>query len=261
VNAQYAERQTDSAPVVARDATGQTAHGISSAQQQALMQKVVTMQEIAGATEQELPALSTAAFGQKFPVTLTGGQRISSRLSSAEISPLLPLESTSRVSVPAEIDSAEVSSADPASGAARSLERTHDLVSLHALRLRDSSADSLRVVIRPGPGLQLSLDLQLRDNGHVDVRALLNRGDYAFLNSCWPELQQQLEPRGVRLAPLHNPNPVASQDSSFAHSRRHSQEDGPELEEWSPPGMPLVGILSAPVTRPRRAARGWHTWA
>src|SRR5262249_38132428 len=90
---------------------------------------------------------------------------------------------------------------EPAPVSLQSLERTHELMSLHAVQLKESGNDSMQVVIKPGPSLQLSLNLQMR-NGNVEMRALLQHGDFDLLSRHWPELQQQLESRGVRLGPL-----------------------------------------------------------
>lgn len=83
----------------------------------------------------------------------------------------------------------------------RTVERTHEMVSLHALRLIESQADSLQVVIKPGGGTELSLELRHR-NGTLEAAAILQSGDYQLLNQHWPELQQKLEQRGIKLAPL-----------------------------------------------------------
>ena len=58
-----------------------------------------------------------------------------------------------------------------------------------------SDAESLSVVIRPGAGTELSLELRQR-NGAVEAHAILQRGDFQMLNQHWPELQAQLECTG-----------------------------------------------------------------
>ena len=42
----------------------------------------------------------------------------------------------------------------------RALDRTHDMVALHALRLVESKADVLSVMIKPAVGMELSLELR-----------------------------------------------------------------------------------------------------
>lgn len=83
----------------------------------------------------------------------------------------------------------------------RTVERTQEMVVMHALRLAKSDAESLSVVIRPGGGAELSLELRQR-NGEVEALAVLQRGDFQMLNQHWPELQAKLELRGIKLAAL-----------------------------------------------------------
>ena len=113
------------------------------------------------------------------------------------------------------------------------------------------------MVIRPGPGMQLALDLHMRDSG-IEVQASLNRGDYDFLNTHWPELQQQLETRGVRLAPLNHP--TQSGANGFEHAERRARK-----EERTPAEilaeLPLVTPASSSAKPARLAARGWQSWA
>src|SRR6202012_2101488 len=81
------------------------------------------------------------------------------------------------------------------------LERTREMIAVQASRVTGATSDSLQVVIKPSEGTQLSLDLRQRGNG-IDAQAVLQQGDFAQLKQQWPELQQQLEKSGIRLAPL-----------------------------------------------------------
>ncbi len=135
-------------------------------------------------------------------------------------------------------------------------------MSLHAFRLRDSGQDALQVVIKPGGGLQLSLNLQMRD-GNVEMQALLQRGNYEFLNLHWPELQQQLEARGVRLAPLEHNGQATTGDPN--HPQQSGREQSPEYpaNAGAFAGFALNSTLvpsPAPKARPA-GARGWESWA
>lgn len=145
----------------------------------------------------------------------------------------------------------------------RTLERAHDLMSLHAFRLRDSGADSLQVVIKPGSNLQLSLNLQMRD-GQVQMEARLHKGDYDFLNRQWPQLQQQLEARGIRLAPLSADTGSLNSQSDFQQTRQQRQDEDPTALSVLG-GLPISATL-APAAAPSASApaspvRGWETWA
>ena len=94
----------------------------------------------------------------------------------------------------------------------RAVERTHDMMALHAMRLVESNSDSLSVVIKPAVGTELSLELRQR-NGGVEAQATLTRGDHQFLSQHWPELQQRLEQRGIKLAPLGGETDFSANDN------------------------------------------------
>jgi hypothetical protein len=136
------------------------------------------------------------------------------------------------------------------------LERTHDLVALHAMRLSDVGNSSLQVVIKPGAGTQLSLELRQRDGG-VEAQATLQQGDFTHLNQRWPELQQQLEQRGIKLGALTSENNFDGGGSGFFQAK---QNPTAEADSFS------AGTLVVPPTGNELAARasahrGWETWA
>jgi hypothetical protein len=106
----------------------------------------------------------------------------------------------------------------------RTVERTHEMVAMHAVRLAKSDAESLSVVIRPGGGTELSLELRQR-NGTVEVQAMLQNGDYQSLNQSWPELQQKLEQRGIKLAPLGGEANSFSSSGNENFSRQNSPRE------------------------------------
>jgi hypothetical protein len=141
----------------------------------------------------------------------------------------------------------------------RMLERAQDMIVLQATRLSDSGNDSLQVVVKPDTGTQLSLELRQRGDG-VEAQAILQRGDFDHLNQQWPALQQQLEQRGIRLAPLVN-------DGSFTNSDennfRHKQNQSAEPDSFPAGMLAEVGPAgSSAQTAARTAAhRGWETWA
>jgi hypothetical protein len=141
------------------------------------------------------------------------------------------------------------------------VERANDLMSLHAFRLRDSGADSLQVVIKPGSGLQLSLDLQTRD-GNVEMRATLHHGDFDSLNQHWSELQQQLESRGIRLGPLVSDNPTPAGGQNLFQQ----PDDSKEQQDAAQPGAVAefaLGSVSkaAATTKTMKTLHGWESWA
>ena len=133
-------------------------------------------------------------------------------------------------------------------------------MSLHAFRLRDSGADSLQVVIKPGPGTQLSLNLQMR-NGNVEMSATLHQGDFGFLKSHWSELQQQLEARGIKMAPLTTGDQAgAGGKNEFARSGR-SKDESNALPAGAPAAFTLSTTLKPATSTKTKTLRGWESWA
>ena len=149
---------------------------------------------------------------------------------------------------------------------ARALDRTHDMVALQVTRLQDAGLDSLHVVIKPGAGTQLSLEL--RQHGDtVDAQAVLQRGDFNYLNQHWPELQQRLEQRGVKLAPLagqENATAGNGQNGFQQPSQQQSAESDPlfasAFAEFALAGAARTSGSSAATTA-TTTPRGWETWA
>ena len=144
----------------------------------------------------------------------------------------------------------------------RALERTHDIIALHAMRMGDSKIDSLHVVIKPGAGLQLSLEMRQR-NGGIEAQMTLQRGDFSHFNRHWPELQQRLEQRGIRMAPLATDSNAAA-GSGTDHFRK-SQREFSETDPLPAGALPYFALASsiAHSGKPGTATahRGWETWA
>jgi hypothetical protein len=138
------------------------------------------------------------------------------------------------------------------------LEKTHDLITTHALRLSHSQNDSMRVVIEPGSGTRLSLELRFTD-GRIEAQAQLHRGDFDFLSNHWAELQQRLQPQGVSLGALEyctgsGSDQRGSQDtSSFTREQPSGHDHLPEERDF-------VESRSKVKTRIRQYA-GWESWA
>jgi hypothetical protein len=138
----------------------------------------------------------------------------------------------------------------------RALERVQDMVVLHAARLSDSGNDSLQVVIKPGVGTQLSLELRQRGDG-VEAQAVLQRGDFEHLKQQWPALQQQLEQRGIKLAPLTTDgNFAGGGENNFQQKQKQSAESDsfPAFAEVAP-------VSFAQPTARAGAHLGWESWA
>jgi hypothetical protein len=237
---------------------GSEADGTSAAQQDAGMTKADKTDKVTAPAQQKLPVATSAtgaeelSAGSATPVKikfLQPGDLSGSAHHSGAGSLLDKVESAPAPGAHA------VESASPL----RSLERTQELMSLQAVRLRESGAESLQVVLQPGPGTQLSLSLKLRD-GQVEMSAALNRGDYDLLSRHWPELQQQLETRGIRLAALTCDPSLSGEAGLFQQPDRH------EAGEEAVPAdglvdAALVSHLKSTPASPGSVRRGWETWA
>jgi hypothetical protein len=144
----------------------------------------------------------------------------------------------------------------------RNLERTHDMVALHAVRLVQAQTDTLSVVIKPGAGTELSLELRQR-NGGIEAQATLSRGDYQLMNQHWPELQQRLEQRGIKLAPLGG-EANFSTDSGSNFQQPQRDPSARELEAQKASAFAEFAVASRMVGATARLAvgiSGWESWA
>jgi hypothetical protein len=141
----------------------------------------------------------------------------------------------------------------------RAVERTHDMMSLHAMRLVESKSDALSVVIKPSVGTELSLELRQRDGG-VEAQATLTRGDREFLSQHWPELQQRLEQRGIKLAPLAGETDFSANGNGNFQRQQTSQE---QAAQEALAFAEFVSITASGGASARRAAihDGWESWA
>ncbi|HLP77486.1 MAG TPA: hypothetical protein VK327_11280, partial [Candidatus Paceibacterota bacterium] len=208
---QLGEKAVIPAETVVRDAAVEIdqSHGTSSAKYLSPMQKAEKLNESAGPTEQNLPVPATSA-GSVVPSKTV--RQVISATDSEKSEASLPVGSSQTDSAATREIRAATESAS-ISNPVRTVERAHDLMALHALRLRDSGNDSMQIVIKPSSDLHIALNLEMRD-GTVQVNAQLQRGDYEFLNRHWTDLQQQMESRGVKLAPLTNQNQSQSPASN-----------------------------------------------
>ncbi len=242
-------------------------HGTSVAKQDVPMNKAEQTNEVAGLAGpggqvlpgDAVPAVSANVFpvrGNFIPVSA----RVEPWAANAAAAPASP-DHTFRSASLVE-DAAVVSNVSDLRSQA--LERTHDLIMQQALRLVDAKSDSLHVVLMPEAGTKLSLELRQRGNG-IEARAVLQSGDFDNLKQHWPELQQRLELRGIKLAPL----------TSDANSAMGSGQQGfknqpePSAERGSFPAGALAGFVPAGAKNnlpaepaiPAASSRGWHTWA
>jgi len=142
------------------------------------------------------------------------------------------------------------------------LERTHEVIAMHALRLREANAESLQIVLKPGGGLELSLELRQHE-GAIEARAAMQSGDFNHLNRHWADLQQRLEARGIRLAPLTCAEQfLNSSPNNFQQQPGRTPKDNAPVaavfSKFTPTTAPI--ITTGPQIA-RTMGRGWESWA
>jgi hypothetical protein len=244
-------------------------HGTSAAKQDMTMKKAEKMTNIAGPAEQDLPgnaatgseelptgqklSVKASALGNSKSESATGTETTAASRFSPSIESAAPVITTVAVAPVVETDSR-----------VRVLERTHDIVALHAMRLSETGSDSLHVVVKPGDGIQLSLELRKSQDG-IEVHASLHKGDFEHLRQYWPELQQRMESRGVRVGTLTtSENFTSTSQQQFQQSKQQQSSNQDPMHAGAFAEFALAGSMSeAPATRAARATayRGWETWA
>ena len=222
------------------------------------MQKAEKMNEFSGSAEQKLPGDAPVDPGVELPAKAIRSSHAASRTDSSDTAAngsSAPTLASLENGTPLNSIAAQWPSPT------RSLERAHDLMLLHTMRLRQSSTDTLQVVIKPGLGLQLSLNLQLR-NGGVEMQALLQRGNYEFMKLHWPELQQQLETRGIRLGELAAEQTAGGDTNRFQAPNRDSSKEqtAGAFSEFALNPTLVPAPTATPKNRPI-SPRGWESWA
>jgi hypothetical protein len=251
------------APIEPTSASQPDAHGTSAAKQDMTMKKADKTPKVAGQTEQDLPGI--AVTGSEEP---SKGQKVSpkddlhgsAKLETASIE--MPLRVLSSNDSPAPTVTVAAATISPTLDA-RVLERTHDIVALHAMRVTDTNSDSLHVVVKPGAGIQLSLELRQSARG-IEVHASLHKGNFEQLSQHWPDLQQRLEARGVRLGSLTTAENFTNRShQQFQQSNQQSPNQDPRYAGAFAEFALAGSMTEAPGARAARAAayRGWETWA
>ena len=225
------------------------------------MKKSANTNKVAGLDGKVLPGeASVAARAKVLPATVTAGPVRAAEGISANLnfSPALP----GTVS-PADVSTAQPTLVLPSLTDARmrNLERTHDMVALHAVRLVQAQTDTLSVVIKPGAGTELSLELRQRDGG-IEAQATLSRGDFQLMNQHWSELQQRLEQRGIKLAPLGGEAGFST--DSGGNFQQQQDPSSRELEAQKASAFAEFALASRAIGATARLAvgiGGWESWA
>lgn len=115
--------------------------GISSAQQQMPMQKAEKTNEISAFAEQKLPGPAAGVTGSELPGKSLRSVHPASWGEKTDLALDIGSSSSGAAAPSGTASTAAVTAAWPSSTPLHSLERAHDLMSLHAFRLRDSGVD------------------------------------------------------------------------------------------------------------------------
>jgi hypothetical protein len=259
-------------PVPVPDAT-KAAVGTTVAKQDVTMKTAAKVTHFSGA-QQKLPGAAGPAAGEILPVganygeggTIFSGREMAPATIRIRVEPAMPSDpgifgndgAARRVS-PEMPDFPRI---EPST--VPYVQRTQELVSLQVRRLHESGSDEVHVVIKPDAGLQLSLHLRQR-GGEVEVQAVLDRGNFGLLNRHWPELQQQLELRGVRVAPLANAEQSFGGGSEGFRqpTTSHGQHAEDDADTAGMPPVLIPGLPTATATASASTISSQHleTWA
>lgn len=188
---------------------------------------------LAGFTGQKLPDAGPVRLAPGFITRGTSDlpPRLSEHTTTKVSNDFVPSLASFASEIPPIISDGASALTLPSLAEARALtvERTHELVSLHALRFAETRTDSLSIVLKPDAGTELSLQLRQRD-GMVEAQATLASGDYQLLNQNWPELQSRLEAHGVKLSSLTGDTTGFNANAGNQFSRQRSPERDAETE-------------------------------
>jgi hypothetical protein len=142
----------------------------------------------------------------------------------------------------------------------RALDRAHDMMVLHSMRLVESKSDVLSVLIKPAVGTELSLELHQRADG-VEAQATVLRGDPQFLSSHWQELQQRLEGRGIKLAPLGLEADSSANDAGYSYQQQQSPQEDAAQQASAFAEFAAAGQSGGATARLATIHDGWESWA
>ena len=222
--------------------------GMTVAKQDITMKMATKKTNFTG-SEQKLPGAATASAGENLP---TLGPAIAASTPEKNVvgpvaTPDMGLSTgTATITINAK---ESVSVPQNSIYSAQLIQRTQELASLQVMRMQETGSDEMRVVIKPDTGVQLSLHLQ-QCGGTVEIQASSDRASYDLLNRHWPELQQQLAARGVRMAPLENTEKSFGGGSEGFRqpTTSHGQHPGDNVDQAETPAVFTSGLPTATAT-------------
>jgi hypothetical protein len=147
-----------------------------------------------------------------------------------------------------------------------SLDRLRQEVGRLAVELRRQDHEMMTAVLRPDAQTEVALRLRMRD-GSVEVDAVCQSGNAAYLQANWDSLQQRLLLQGVRLGPLQSAEPMpfanGGLSGGLAQGRRESEAAAWENTPlWPGPALgarhtTTVAPRGLPVGAPGRGQEWW----
>lgn len=243
------ERPVSPPPIVSAD-------GTTTAPLNPGMNNAAKQDEFAAAAVQKLP---TETAGAVSAAPAPANRRLAKDAPVTAPVAVTAFANAERRATPIETAPAEpgpTSAADPAR-----VERLAHTIASEATLLRQFQTDRLSVVLKPDAETQIRLQFT-QHNGLIEATARCDQGDLHFLSAHWPELQQRLEPQGIRLLDL------AGAGGSFGaggdSSQRHFQPpvepaesvfvSSPALQTATSPVQPIA-VRAA--TRTNRLLESW----
>ena len=240
---------------------GLDATGTSAAKHPVTMKHADPAATVAGMPEQNLPGVTVISALQSAAHPKPAA-RTAARVESSDAPATANVASAGRAPSTSETSSnSSISASSQTELRLRALDRTHDILALQGLRLKETSAGSLHVVIKPGAGVQMSLQLKQTADG-IEAQAVLQQGDFKQLNQHWADLQQRLEERGIKLAPLGQDSSAMNPGGEHFQRPSHQSAEQNSLSAGAFAELASAGAATArPVPTAAVAARGWESWA
>jgi len=224
------------------------------------MKKAENTNQTTGQAEKVLPGQSLSAARVSNSLRADSASATTNDLPTA--TNIIPLSSAMDRNANATSNSDAVAVANLSDIQARAMERTHDMVTNNALRLVSTQSDTMQVVLKPGAGTELSLELRQR-GGVIEAQAVLQHGDYQNLSQHWPDLQQRLEQKGIKLAALTSDESSLPFNGSQGNPKNQESSEHEALFASAFAEFSLAGVMHAATATPmaNMVRNGFETWA
>ena len=238
---------------------GQKTAGMPAAQQERMLSHSQKLNEFAAEPEQKVPGSGSFLAVPRLEVEFRPSPVITVPLKH----PALALENSAGMPGLITISSGFEQGATVEFPHTTPVQESPDIPLLDAIRehiqsIRSGGADSLEVTLSPEAGTELLLRVE-KIEGEIHVRLRFERGDFAALESQWPQIQQALAAQGIKAESLDSgAGGYAGQPDR--HDRQESGEETRSSANQPPPHLkPVAGTPKPRATVP--AVDGWQSWA